>query len=78
MADCNAVAVSSRLVVDQTFTLGGVDVRTHFIVDHCCVNVFIRVLNFRSWSQPRNYFNSKIFPTYGILVWILINAMWLL
>ena len=48
MADCNSVAVrSSQLVVDRTFTSGGVDVRAHFIVDHCCVNVFTRVLNFR-------------------------------
>ena len=27
---------------------------------------FARVLNFRGWSQLRNYFNSKIFPIYSI------------
>ena len=27
----------------------------------------IRVLNFHGWSQPRNYFNSEIFPIYGSL-----------
>ena len=47
MADCNAVAVrSSFLVIDWTFTLGGVDGRACLFIDHCCVNVFIRVLNF--------------------------------
>ena len=55
----------SRVVVDRTLTSGGVDVRARLFVDHRCVNVFIRVLNFRGWSQPRNYFNSEIFPTYG-------------
>ena len=29
--------------------------------------MFIRVLNFCSWSQPWNYFNSEIFPIYGML-----------
>ena len=24
------------------------------------------MLNFRGWSRPRNYFNSEIFPIYGI------------
>ena len=27
------------------------------------------VLNFRGWSQPRNYFNSEIFPIYGTQEW---------
>ena len=30
--------------------------------------MFIRVLNFRSWSQLWNYFNSKIFPIYGTYI----------
>ena len=47
MVDCNAVAVrSSCLVIDRTFTLGGVDGRARLFIDHRCVNVFIRVLNF--------------------------------
>ena len=58
MADCNALAVrSSRL---------GVDICACLFVDHCCVQVFIRVLNFHGWSQPRNYFNSEIFLIYGM------------
>ena len=40
----------SGIVVDQMFTSGGVDVHHH------CVNVFIHMLNFHSWSQPQNYF----------------------
>ena len=27
--------------------------------------VFICVLNFCGWSQPRNFLHSKIFPIYG-------------
>ena len=47
MADCNAVAVrSSFLVINRTFTLGGVDGRARLFIDHRCVNVFIHVLNF--------------------------------
>ena len=30
------------------------------------VKCFIRMLNFRSWSQSRNYFNSEFFPIYGM------------
>ena len=58
----------SGVVIDRKFTPGSVDVRARLFVDHHCVNVFIRVLNFRSWSQPRNYFNSEIFPIYGKLI----------
>ena len=36
----------SGVVVNRTFTLRGVDVCTRLFVDHCCVNVFICVLNF--------------------------------
>ena len=42
--------------------------RACFFVDHRRVNVFVRVLNFRSWSQQKNYFNSAIFPIYSISV----------
>ena len=38
----------------------------HLFVDHCCVNVYIRVLNSHGWSQPQNHFNSEIFPVYSI------------
>ena len=31
-------------------------------------NFIFRVLNFRGWSRPQNYFNSKIFPIYGSIV----------
>ena len=34
------------------------------VVDHHRVNVLINGLNFHRWSQPRNYFNSEIFPIY--------------
>ena len=43
------------------------DLRARLFVEHHWVNVFIRVLNFRGLSQPWNYFNSEIFPIYGIL-----------
>ena len=44
MADCNAVAVSSRLlVVDRMFTSGGVYVCARLFVDHRCINVYSRV-----------------------------------
>ena len=42
----------SEIVVDRTFTLGGVDMCARLFVGHCCVNVFTCVLNFRDWSQP--------------------------
>ena len=53
------------VVVNRMFTSGGVDVHACLSVDHCYVNVFIHVLNFGGWSQPRNYFNSEIFPIYS-------------
>ena len=34
----------SGVVIDQTFTLGGVDVHACLLVDHCCVNAFMCVL----------------------------------
>ena len=33
--------------------------------DHRRIILFLCVLNFHSWSRPRNDFNSEIFPTYG-------------
>ena len=30
------------------------------------LNFIFCVLNFRGWSWPRNYFNSEIFPIYGM------------
>ena len=42
----------SGVVVDRTFTSGGVDVRAQSLfVDHRRVNVSIHMLNFRGWSQ---------------------------
>ena len=43
--------------------LGGCGVLIHWLLPR---NLIFRLLNFRSWSRARNYFNSKIFPTYGI------------
>ena len=66
IAGCNAVAFRSSRRLDIYLGRCGRS-RTLIFVDHCCVNVFIHVLNFRGWSQPRNYFNSEIFPIYGML-----------
>ena len=49
------------------FTSGGVDVCSHLFVDHCCVNVFICMLNFRVFGLNREiiltakFFQSTIF-----------------
>ena len=40
---------------------------TRKLIDHRHVNVFVRVLNFHGWSQPRNYFNSEIFQFFNDL-----------
>ena len=40
--------------------------RASLFTDHHRHNFIFRVLNFRGWSRPRNYFNSQIFPMYGI------------
>ena len=29
---------------------------------------FFHAFNFRSWPQPQNYFNSEMFPIYGIYI----------
>ena len=36
----------SGVVVNQTFTLGGVDMHTRLFIDYRHINYFIRVLNF--------------------------------
>ena len=33
----------------------------YVFIDHRHVNVFIHLLYFYGWSQPRNCFNNKIF-----------------
>ena len=50
MAGCNAVAVRSSCPSDVHFGRCG-RARTRLFVDHRCVDVFIRVLNFRGRSQ---------------------------
>ena len=57
------------------FTSGGVDMHVHLFIDHCCVNVFICVLNFRGWSQPQNHLNS-IFPVYSIEYLLCLKLSW--
>ena len=47
MADAVAVR-SSQLVVNWTFTLGGVDMRAHFIIDHCCIDLSVVASRFPS------------------------------
>ena len=39
-----------------------------------CVKCSICVLNFRGWSQPRNYLNSEIFPIYGMYYTVVKNS----
>ena len=63
----------SQLVAEWTFTSGGVDVHTRLFIVHRCLNLSIHMLNFHSWSQPRNCFNNKIFPIYGNLIYITFN-----
>ena len=70
---CNAVV--SGVVIDWTFTSGGVDVHAHLFVDHCCAYFRIRVLNFHGWSQLRNYFNSEIYLIYGNYTDIIIKTV---
>ena len=50
----------SGVVVDLTFTAGGVDVHERLIVDLHYINAFIHVLYFHSWSEPCHYFYSEI------------------
>ena len=54
------------VVINRTFTSGSVDLRASLFTEHRRV-IFFRVFNFRGWSQPQNYFNSEIFPIYGIV-----------
>ena len=43
------------------------DLRASLFTDHRRVILFF-AFNFRGWSRQRKYFNSEIFPIYGILV----------
>ena len=55
-----------NIVVDQTFTSVGVELRAHLFIDHHHVMLFFfRVFNFCGWPRQRNYFNSEIFPIQG-------------
>ena len=49
-----AVTLWLSVVIDWTFTMGGVHVCTCLIT---ATHVFIHVLNFHGWSQPRNFPN---------------------
>ena len=40
--------------------------RRNLFIDHRRINVFTCVLNFCGLSQPRNSFNSEIFPIFTI------------
>ena len=50
----------SGVVVDRTFTPEGVNAHARLLINHRTY-VFIRVLNFRGWSQPRNFLTAKFF-----------------
>ena len=52
MACCNAVAVRSSRRSDVYFRRCG-RARARLFIDHHCVNVFIRVLNFQSVSTVK-------------------------
>ena len=58
--------VPLAVVVDRTFTSGCVDWPTCLFNDDCHVKFYFCALNFCDWAQPQNYFNSEIFPMYGI------------
>ena len=55
------------VLINWTFTSGGMDMRACLFVDCRRVNVFICMLNFCSWSEPQKCFNSEIFLIYGTL-----------
>ena len=55
------------IVIVLTFTSRSVGLCTHLSIDHRRISFFFRVFNFHGWPQPRNYFNSEIFPIYGIV-----------
>ena len=60
----------SGVVVDWMFISGGADVCACLFVDHCCVNVSIRVLNF---AVGLNHDNSEVFP--DLTVYVLLTSM---
>ena len=49
------------VVVNGIFTLGewGVDFHARLFIDYCRIIFFVHMLNFRCWSQPRNYLTAK-------------------
>ena len=60
IAGCNAVAVRSSCRSDIYLgRCGRACTLIRWSLLHKCL------LNFRGWSQPRNCFNSEIFPIYG-------------
>ena len=56
------------VVINLTFTLGCVVLRTCLSIDHCLVNFFPCVQFLRLVSTSKNYFNSKIFWIYSIYI----------
>ena len=58
----------SGVVVNRTFTSGGIDVCTRlFVVDHRHVNVFIRVLNFRGVILTAKFSRTTVFSPSSFL-----------
>ena len=55
----------SKVVVNQTFMSGGVDVRAHLFVNHRHI-CFIHILKFSQLVSTTKFLNSEIFPIYGI------------
>ena len=55
----------SGVVVDLTFTPGGVDVRARLFVNHRHVCFYSRVKFSRLVLTAKLFFNSKIFPIFG-------------
>ena len=52
------------VVIDRTFT-SGVWTCVH-VYSLIIATYFLRVLNFRSWSQPPIFFDRESFPNYSI------------
>ena len=57
----------------------GVWTCTHKVIHWSSARNFIfRVLDYRDWSRPRNYFNSEIFPIYGISTFTIMSSSYLI
>ena len=54
----------SKVVVNWTFTSGGVVVHTYLFIDHLCIDVFIRILNFVIGLNHEIILTAKLFPIY--------------